>query len=139
MSEGFCAENAVKSRLSAEWEDYWTLSVISYGCSKGEGLHRKEKNAMLVTITGLNYRYGSEFLKKGMELKLIKEPDNKYDKEAIKVEYKGLGTIGYVANSTKTVIGECLSAGRLYDKIGKKAKAKVVIVLENAAICKVNK
>ncbi len=94
---------------------------------------------MLVTITGLNYRYGSEFLKKGMELKLIKEPDNKYDKEAIKVEYKGLGTIGYVANSTKTVIGECLSTGRLYDKIGKKAKAKVVLVLENAAICKVKK
>ncbi len=94
---------------------------------------------MLVTITGLNYRYGSEFLKKGMELKLIKEPDNEYDKEAIKVEYKGLGTIGYVANSTRTVIGECLSAGRLYDKIGKKAKAKVVLVLENAAICKVKK
>lgn len=94
---------------------------------------------MLVTITGLNYRYGSEFLKKGMELKLIKEPDNEYDKEAIKVEYKGLGTIGYVANSTKTVIGECLSAGRLYDKIGKKAKAKVVLVLENAVICKVKK
>ncbi len=94
---------------------------------------------MLVTITGLNYRYGSEFLKKGMELKLIKEPDNEYDKEAIKVEYKGLGTIGYVANSTRTVIGECLSAGRLYDKIGKKAKAKVGLVLENAAICKVKK
>ena len=94
---------------------------------------------MLITVTGLNYRYGSEFLKKGMELKLVKEPDNKYDKEAIKVEYKGLGTIGYVANSTKTVIGECLSAGRLYDKIGKKAKAKVVLVLENAAICKVKK
>lgn len=94
---------------------------------------------MLVTITGLNYRYGSEFLKKGMELKLIKEPDNEYDKEAIKVEYKGLGTIGYVANSTKTVIGECLSAGRLYDKIGKKAKAKVVMKFEGCAICKISK
>ena len=93
----------------------------------------------LITITGLNFRYGSDFLEKGMKVKLTKEPDNVHDKEAIKVDYKGLGTIGYVANSTKTVQGECLSAGRLYDKIGKKAKAKVVMVLDNAVICKVCK
>ena len=30
----------------------------------------------LITITGLNYRFGSEFLKKGMKVKLVKEPDN---------------------------------------------------------------
>ena len=48
-----------------------------------------------------------------MTVKLIKEPDNKYDKEAIRAEIKGLGEAGYVANSTKTVVGECLSAGRL--------------------------
>ena len=44
--------------------------------------------------------------------------DNEYDKEAIKVTYEGLGKIGYVANSSYTVIGESMSAGRLYDKIG---------------------
>ena len=74
-----------------------------------------------------------------MKVKLVKEPDNVHDSEAIRVDYKGLGTIGYVANSTRTVQGACLSAGRLYDRIGKKAKAKVVIVLENAVICKVLK
>ena len=36
--------------------------------------------------------------------------------------------IGYVANSSYTVIGDSKSAGRLYDKIGKKAKAKVVLL-----------
>ena len=51
-----------------------------------------------------------------MKIKLEKDPDNKYDKEAIKVMYDGLGKIGYVANSS-TVIGESMSAGRLYDKI----------------------
>ena len=90
---------------------------------------------VLITITGLNFRYGSDFLKKGMKVNLVKEPD----KEAIKVEFKGLGHIGYVANSTKTVCGECLSAGRLYDKIGKKAKAKVIHKLDGAVICKVTK
>ena len=92
---------------------------------------------VLITVTGMNYRYGSEFLKKGMKVKLVKEPDNEHGKEAIRVDYKGLGTIGYVANSTKTVMGECLSA-RLYDKIGKKGKAKVVIKLDGAVICKVS-
>lgn len=47
----------------------------------------------LITITGLNYRFGSEFLKKGMKVKLVKEPDNVHDKEAIRVDFKGLGTI----------------------------------------------
>lgn len=87
-----------------------------------------------ITITGTNFRYGTEFLKKGTTVKLIKEPDNEYDKEAIKVELKPFGKIGYVANSTKTVIGECYSAGRLYDKIGDKAKAEVMYVLPDAVI-----
>ena len=94
---------------------------------------------VLITVTGMNFRYGSDFLKKGMKVKLVKEPDNEHDKEAIRVDYKGLGTIGYVANSTKTVMGECLSAGRLYDKIGKKAEAKVIIKFDGAVICKVSK
>ena len=94
---------------------------------------------VLFTITGLNYRYGSDFLKCGMEVKLIKEPDNKYDREAIQVMLDGLGPIGYVANSTKTVIGESMSAGRMYDLIGKKAKAKVLYVTDRGVICKVKK
>ena len=40
-----------------------------------------------------------------------------FDAEAIKVELEGLGTVGYVANSPYTVLGESYSAGRLYDEI----------------------
>ena len=40
----------------------------------------------------MNHYLGSDFLKKGMKVKLIKEPDNEYDKEAIRVELKGLGS-----------------------------------------------
>ncbi|WP_022761986.1 HIRAN domain-containing protein [Butyrivibrio sp. AD3002] len=87
------------------------------------------------TITGMNYYYGSDFLKKGMKVKLVKEPDNEYDKEAIRVELKGLGKIGYVANSPHTVIGESKSAGRMYDLMKKKAKAKIVIVTSKGALC----
>ena len=74
------------------------------------------------TIAGTNHRYGQDFLEPKMKVKLVKEPDNEYDKEAIKVEMPSIGHIGYVANSPYTVVGESYSAGRLYDKIGDTAK-----------------
>ena len=90
-----------------------------------------------ITLTGTQYYHGKDFLKPGMKLQLVKEPDNKYDREAIVVRMKGLGDIGHVANSVHTVIGESISAGRLYDRIGKKAYAKVVYVMPTGVICKV--
>ncbi len=74
---------------------------------------------MYFTLTGTRYYQGHDFLKPGMKVKLIKEPENVYDSEAIRVELPGLGTIGHVANSVHTVIGESMSAGRLYDRKGK--------------------
>lgn len=91
------------------------------------------------TLTGTKYYFGSDFLKPGMKVRLEKEPDNKYDKEAIQVQYKGLGKIGYVANSSYTVIGDSMSGGRLYDRIGDKANGKVVLISTQGIICKVNK
>ncbi len=88
------------------------------------------------TITGMNHYHGSDFLKEGMKVKLIKEPDNPYDKEAIRVELKGLGKIGYVANSPYTVLGESKSAGRMYDMMKKKARGKVILVTMKGAVCK---
>ena len=85
---------------------------------------------MYFTIAGCNHYYGSDFMEKGMKVKLVKEPDNEYDNEAIQVKIKGLGKVGYVANSPYTVKGESMSAGRMYDKIGGKAKGKIVFVTD---------
>ena len=71
-----------------------------------------------ITITGLKFHFGSKPFAAGQKVKLVKEPDNEYDSEAIKAELPGLGCAGYVANSPHTVLGDCISAGRLYDKIG---------------------
>lgn len=92
------------------------------------------KNAFF-TITGMKHYFGSDFLKKGMKVRLIKEPDNEYDKEAIRVELKGLGKVGYVANSPYTVIGESMSAGRMYDMIKRKAKGRVLLVTPRGILC----
>lgn len=90
------------------------------------------------TVTGMNHYLGNDFLEKGMKVRLEKEPDNKHDREAIQVKMKGLGKIGYVANSPYTVIGESWSAGRLYDKIGDTAKGRVFMVTECGALCRLD-
>ncbi len=92
---------------------------------------------MYFTIAGCNHYFGTDFMEKGMTVKLKKEPKNEYDSEAIMVKMKGIGKIGYVANSIYTVQGDTMSAGRLYDKIGKKAKGKIVYVIPGGAICKI--
>ena len=91
------------------------------------------------TLTGTKHYFGTEFLEPGMKIELEKEPDNEYDKEAILIKLEGLGKIGYVANSPYTVLGDSMSAGRLYDKIADTAYAKVVLVTTSGILCKVCK
>ena len=87
------------------------------------------------TLTGTNHYLGQDFLEKGMKIRLEKEPDNKHDREAIKVLLDGVGHIGYVANSPWTVLGESYSAGRLYDKIGDTARGKVKLITNRGVLC----
>ena len=96
-------------------------------------------SSAFITITGLNHYYGSEFIDPGMTVQLIKEPDNEYDREAIRVELEGLGKIGYVANSPYTVQGESYSAGRIYDRIDDRVSATVKYVLPKGVLCKVKR
>ena len=119
-------------------EKHWKMpDWIRMNMISKEGAFTMAK--VFITLTGTKHYFGKEFLKKGTKIRLEKEPDNEYDKEAIKVIYEGLGKIGYVANSSYTVIGDSMSAGRIYDKIGKKAKAKVVLVTEHGTICSISK
>lgn len=94
---------------------------------------------LFITIAGLNFYFGLDFIEKGMVFSLKKDPENEYDKEAIKVEAEGLGTIGHVANSARTVLGESHSAGYIYDKVNDDTRVRVLYVLEdrNAVICEV--
>ena len=91
------------------------------------------------TIAGTCHRHGHDFLEKGMKVRLEKEPDNKFDTEAIKVMLEGLGHIGYVANSVHTVVGDSWSAGRIYDKIGDTAEGRIVYVTDDAVLGTIEK
>ena len=84
----------------------------------------------LITINALDFYYGIDVLHAGDMVTLVKEPDNKYDKDAIKVTKEHLGQIGYVANSYHTTMGDSVSASRIYDRFEETTNAKVLYVLE---------
>lgn len=90
------------------------------------------------TIAGTNHYYGSDFMKVGMPVRLVKDHKNDHDKEAIAVKMDGLDTVGYVANSHYTVLGESYSAGRLYDKIHKNARGTILYVLPQGVVCRLD-
>lgn len=92
------------------------------------------ENTYFVTITGINHYYGKKPFGIGRIVKLIKDKDNEYDKEAIAAYLPFIETIGYVANSVNTVYDGTVSAGRLYDKIDDYAYARVMFVTHTSVI-----
>lgn len=92
-------------------------------------------NRIYFTLTGTKFYHGKDFLEKDMTVKLVKDPDNEFDREAIRVELEGVGQIRHVANSPYTVVGESCSAGRLYDKIGDEAEGRILYVMPTGVLC----
>lgn len=92
---------------------------------------------MYITVTAFNNMHGEKPFKLEGIVKLVKEPSNKYDTEAIACEMRHFGKIGYVANSTQTVIKGCMSAGRLYDKINDEYFARIKFISGTSAIAKI--
>lgn len=92
---------------------------------------------MYITIIAFNKFHGTKPLRLGAIVKLVKEPDNKYDTEAIACEMRHFGKIGYVANSVNSVIKGCMSSGRVFDKIEDEYFAKIHFITENNAIAKI--
>ena len=92
---------------------------------------------MYITITSFNNIPGERALKLEGIVKLVKEPDNKYDTEAIYCEMRHFGKIGYVANSVQTVIKGCMSSGRIYDKITDEYFARIKFISGQNAIAKI--
>jgi len=89
---------------------------------------------IFITITGISHYFGKKPFEIGRTLKLIKEPDNPYDSEAIGVYLPFIDKIGNVANSVNTVYGGTQSAGRIWDKIENEAFAQVMFTTHSSVI-----
>lgn len=89
----------------------------------------KESKVEYLTIVGTPDNDWDLNIEIGQTICLIKEPNNRVDLEAIKINDLSGSHIGYVSNSVRNVILGTSSAGRLYDRVGACAKAKVTFVL----------
>lgn len=92
-----------------------------------------ERN-IFITITGAKFYYDMKPFAIDRVFKLVKEPDNEHDQEAIRAELPIIGKIGYVANSPATVVKGTISAGRLYDYIQMECFAQVLFVTDTQVI-----
>ncbi|WP_323735953.1 HIRAN domain-containing protein [Methanosphaera sp. ISO3-F5] len=96
-----------------------------------------EEKELYFTINAVNMFHGIKPYKIGSIIKLVKEPENDYDMEAIRIELRYAGKSGYVANSVKTVAKGTYSAGRLYDKILDEDYGKVIFIIQDTIIAKI--
>lgn len=90
-----------------------------------------------ITVLGFDKYHGSKPFTINGIIKLVKEPENKYDTEAIAANMRYFGKIGYVANSTRSVITGTMSSGRLYDKIDDEYYAKIKFITSSRAVCEI--
>ena len=95
------------------------------------------KKDLYFTITATSLFHGHKPYKIGKIVKLVKEPDNSYDEEAIKVVMRYVGPAGYVANSTNTVAKGTMSGGRLYDRILDEDYATIKFITKDSIIAKI--
>ena len=95
------------------------------------------ENELYASVVGLKNYKGNQVFKLNSIIKLIKEPENDFDTEAIQCELRYIGKTGYIANSTKTVIKGTMSAGRIYDKIGDVSFAEVKFIANDSVIAKI--
>ncbi|MBR6992940.1 MAG: HIRAN domain-containing protein [Methanobrevibacter sp.] len=92
---------------------------------------------MYITIQSFDKFHGPKPLVLNRLVKLVKEPNNKYDAEAIACEMRHFGKIGYLSNSVNTVVLGTMSSGRLYDKISDEYIAKIKFIHGSICIAKV--
>jgi len=93
------------------------------------------KNNVFITVTGVSHYYGMKPFEIDRVIKLVKEPDNEYDSEAIRVELPFIDKIGYVANSPNTIAKGTVSAGRIFDLFEGECFAQVLFVTHASVIC----
>ncbi|KZX14519.1 hypothetical protein MBCUT_20910 [Methanobrevibacter cuticularis] len=94
-------------------------------------------NKITFTVTGYHFYDGMKPFEDTKYFKLIKEEDNEYDSEAIRIEDFSGKKLAYVANSYNTIIKGTMSAGRIYDKIGNIGYCKVYEINSYGIICEV--
>lgn len=90
---------------------------------------------MFITVCGFSkyqdlgpFNIGSRFI-------CIKEPQNSFDDDAVRVTDDFGNTLGYIANSAQNKANGTLSASRIYDKVGGRFLVEVCFTTRTKVIC----
>ena len=92
---------------------------------------------MFVTVAGFSSYHGAAPFAIGARFICIKEPDNKYDDDAIAVVGADGEKLGYLANNAGTKANGTMSASRIYDRVGKRFVIEVCFTTRTKIICHV--
>ena len=93
-------------------------------------MHKK----IYAAVMDMKYYPSSIKVKVGDPVFLVKDPDNLYDPEAIRVVLPSHGQIGYIANNAVAVPRGCRSAGRIYDSFRQQTLGVVQFIFQDIAI-----
>ncbi|MBP7401263.1 MAG: DNA-binding protein [Clostridia bacterium] len=93
------------------------------------------RKAFFITLTGFKHCYDRKPFEPGAIVRLVKEPENPYDAEAISAEMPYIGRVAYVANSPDTVARGTSSAGRIHGTFHREAFAQVLFTTHASVIC----
>ena len=93
---------------------------------------------LYITITHVDLYCGIENIKTGDRITIKKEPENRYDDEAIAAYCQHDLKCGYVANSVRTVSRGTYSAGRLYDKFDETMECVVMFMIGDTVIARID-
>lgn len=91
----------------------------------------------LLTIVGIQCYEGRFPFSAGRQLIGMKEPENKFDRNAIKILDMGNTTVGYIANKPNTVLPGAITANEVYNHLGDFCVVQVVRSTERNVTCKV--
>ena len=89
-------------------------------------LKKMKSGGTYINITGIHHYQGFDPFREGAIVDLIKESDNPYDKDAIRVEVNGK-TVGYVANGRNTAIKEVKSATDIKNTDSTRAEVQFIL------------
>ena len=90
-----------------------------------------------ITIVATHQFFQTHIFNITQILTCVKQPENSFDSEAIKVVTESDVPCGYIANSVHTVAKGCHSAGRIYDSFENRVKMKVLFIVKNVVIAEI--
>ncbi|MFC9709166.1 HIRAN domain-containing protein [Paenibacillus sp. NPDC056933] len=89
---------------------------------------------LFAAMYGMEHYHGVEALNVGDTLFLVKDPDNRVDREAIKVVVPPIGTVGYIVNHPHLTPHGCWTGSGIYDAFRQQTCAKVRFAMKDMII-----